>query len=91
VLNRERDLMAKHVKDFEPSSALFVEDEDPLIFYMAIVSFCITNLAEKGQIWVEINEQYGEQTSRLFEGGGFRRTRILKDIHDKERFINACS
>jgi release factor glutamine methyltransferase len=90
VMNRERDLMASHVKDFEPSSALFVADDDPLIFYRAIVSFFNTSLAEKGEIWVEINEQYGEQTARLFEGGGFPRTRILKDIHDKERFINAC-
>lgn len=89
VLKKERHLMARHVKDFEPSSALFVEDDEPLVFYRAIAAFCRTNLSESGEIWVEIHERSGKQTARLFENEGFIRTRILKDIHDKERFIHA--
>jgi len=90
VLNREREVMASHVKDFEPESALFVEDDDPLVFYRAIASFCSKHLTEKGKIWVEINEQFGKETSRLFENEGFSHTQILKDIHNKDRYINAC-
>lgn len=89
VLNRERELMARHVKEKEPGSALFVEDDAPLIFYMAIASFCSIHLAEQGEIWVEINERFGKQTARVFENEGFGNTRILKDIHNKERYINA--
>jgi len=89
VLRRERLLMARHVRDFEPSSALFVEDDDPLVYYRSIAAFCGNKLAESGEIWVEINERFGEQTATLFEDEGFTRTRILKDIHDKERYIHA--
>jgi release factor glutamine methyltransferase len=89
VLNSERESMARHIKDFEPRSALFVEDDKALIFYRAIASFCSKYLAARGQIWVEINEKFGMETAGLFENEGFINTRILKDIHNKERYINA--
>ena len=89
VMKKEGKLMAPHVKDFEPGSALFVEDDDALVFYRAIASFCSMHLAEKGDIWVEINEQFGKETARLFENEGFRNTLIRKDIHEKERYIHA--
>lgn len=89
VLNSEGDLMAPLVKDFEPASALFVDDDDPLVFYRAIASFSRNKLTDSGEVWAEINEQFGQQTARLFEDEGFCRTRVLKDIHNKDRFINA--
>lgn len=89
VLKSESKRMARHVKDFEPSSALFVEDEDPLVFYRSITDFCTKNLTQEGQIWVEINERFGLQTATLFKDKGFGKTRVLKDIHNKERYINA--
>jgi len=89
VRNSERETMAAHVLDFEPESALFVEDEDPLVFYRAIVSFCKLHLADGGEIWVEINEQLGPETARLFIQEGFRKVHIHKDIHEKERYIHA--
>ena len=89
VMNSEREMMASNVLDFEPESALFVEDKDPLIFYRAIAAFCKNYLADKGEIWVEINEQFGKECAKLFEKEGFSKVRVIKDIHDKDRYINA--
>jgi len=89
VMNSERDMMASNVLDFEPESALFVEDKDPLIFYRALASFCKIYLADKGEIWVEINEQLGSETASLFKKKGFSSVQIIRDIHEKERYINA--
>jgi release factor glutamine methyltransferase len=82
--------MAPHVLDFEPHSALFVKDDEPLIFYHAIAGFCKKYLAEKGELWVEINENFGKETALLFETEGFSKVQLIRDIHDKERYINAC-
>ena len=89
VMNGEQSVMAYNVTGFEPESALFVEDDDPLIFYRAIASFCNIYLADKGEIWVEINEQFGKETASLFKMEGFSRVQILRDIHEKDRYINA--
>ncbi|MCD4710063.1 MAG: hypothetical protein K8R52_04395 [Bacteroidales bacterium] len=89
VMNSERKVMAKNVTGFEPESALFVEDNDPLIFYRAIASFCNIHLADKGEVWVEINEQFGKETAGIFKKEGFSRVHILRDINEKERYINA--
>jgi release factor glutamine methyltransferase len=89
VMNRERKLMAHNVTAFEPESALFVDDNDPLIFYRAIASFCSRHLADGGKIWVEINEQFGKECAKVFEEGGLSSVQIHKDIHEKDRYINA--
>lgn len=90
VLNRERIFMAPHVLDHEPESALFVDDDDdPLVFYKAIATFSSLHLAEKGELWVEINETLGKESARIFIQEGFSQVRILRDIHEKERFIHA--
>jgi release factor glutamine methyltransferase len=89
VMDSEREMMASNVLDFEPESALFVEDKDPLIFYRAIAAFCKSYLADRGEIWVEINEQFGKECARLFEKEGFSKVRVIKDIHEKDRYINA--
>ncbi|MEA3461956.1 MAG: peptide chain release factor N(5)-glutamine methyltransferase [Bacteroidota bacterium] len=91
VMKSEREAMAAHVLDFEPESALFVEDSDPLVFYRAIAAFCSHHLAVRGETWVEINEALGKETARLFEKAGFSRVRILRDIHEKDRYIHARS
>jgi release factor glutamine methyltransferase len=88
-MNSEREMMASNVLDFEPESALFVEDSDPLIFYRAIAAFCKNYMADKGEIWVEINEQFGKECAKLFEKEGFSKVRVIKDIHEKDRYINA--
>lgn len=90
VLNRERIFMAPHILDHEPESALFVDDDDdPLVFCKAIATFCSMHLAEKGELWVEINETLGKESASIFKKKGFSQVRILKDIHGKERYIHA--
>lgn len=89
VLKSEVQKMDRRVSAFEPGSALFVDDENPLVFYYAIAAFCYKYMAETGSVWVEINERMGKETAGVFEGKGFNRVRILRDIHGKERYINA--
>ena len=89
VKNSERKAMAAQVLDFEPESALFVEDDDPLVFYRAIAAFCSLHLADRGEIWVEINETKGKETASLFKNEGFNKVRILRDIHEKNRYVHA--
>jgi release factor glutamine methyltransferase len=89
VMNSERKMMARNVTAFEPESALFVADDDPLIFYSALASFCKKHLADSGEIWVEINEQLGSETASLFKKEGCSKVHILRDIHEKDRYINA--
>ena len=85
----EKKSMAYNVTGFEPDSALFVEDTDPLIFYRAIASFCKIHLTENGEVWAEINEMLGKDTAGVFKKEGFRRVQILRDIHEKDRYVHA--
>lgn len=89
VLESEKEYMENHVLLHEPETALFVKDENPLIFYRAIVKFCNLHLAQGGHLWLEINERFGSETSALFENAGYEQVHIRKDIHDKERYIHA--
>jgi release factor glutamine methyltransferase len=83
--------MHRNVLDFEPYSALFVDDENPLIFYEQILKSCITdNLVRGGSlIYMEINEYLGEQTLALFERYGMQNTVLQKDMQEKNRIIRA--
>ena len=89
VLNSERTKMNTNVLEFEPAEALFVEDSEPLVYYNTIASLSRKHLKEGGIVWVEINEQFGNETALIFERAGFQHVTILKDIHEKERFIRA--
>lgn len=88
VLISEQELMTNNVLAYEPGSALFVKDSDPLVYYRSIASICMTKLRPGGVFWVEINERFGKDTARLFNKAGFEHVAILRDIHGKERFIN---
>ena len=87
VRESERDLMADNVVKFEPPAALFVPDEDPLIFYRKIVRLSNKNLLSRGKIYFEINEALGEATSKLLKDAGYVNIRIIKDLNNKERII----
>jgi release factor glutamine methyltransferase len=86
VLQSERFEMNKNVLDFEPHTALFVPDNDALIFYRKIALFAKQHLKENGKIVVEINETFGEETKQLFNKNGYLTT-IVKDMQQKNRFI----
>jgi release factor glutamine methyltransferase len=89
VRESEKELMDNQVVNHEPYQALFVQDQDPLLYYRTILAFSITFLLPGGHLWVEINEKLGRETASLIKKEGFSRIKILKDIHGKDRFIHA--
>jgi release factor glutamine methyltransferase len=89
VLETEKEQMRKNVLDFEPHTALFVEDEDPLLFYEAISNWAISGLKKGGFLFFEINEKYANQTKLLLEDEGFKNVEIGTDIFDKQRMVKA--
>lgn len=89
VTQTDKLSMSPNVTEHEPAIALFVNDDDPLIFYRAIIRFSEYRLAKKGSVWVEINERFGKETAQLFIDAGYSAVLLLKDIHGKDRFIKA--
>lgn len=89
VMESEKALMRSNVLDHEPSLALFVSDEDPLIFYRAVAQIACERLSENGLCMVEINEALGKETADVFRTIGFTYTTIVKDLNDRDRFVLA--
>ncbi len=87
VRNSERELMKPNVLDYEPELALFVTDEDPLVFYRAIARFVEKNLAPGGKLYLEINENLGKEAVELFKESGFEDVTLKKDFQGKDRMI----
>lgn len=83
----ERNQMHPRVTQYEPELALFVPDDDPLVFYKEIIRLSQTMLNPSGTIWLEINEAHGEELCNVFRVSGYSKIRLLKDIHGKNRFI----
>ncbi len=83
----EKRQMSKNVLDFEPETALFVEDKNPLIFYQAITNFAKTHLSKSGTLYFEINEVFGKKIENLMLLSGFSKVKIIKDINGKDRFV----
>lgn len=88
VCTKEKKEMKAHVLNFEPHTALFVADDNPLQFYSSIAVLGREILPARSYIYCEINEHLGKQTSQLFEKEDYR-TQILLDLHEKQRFIQA--
>ena len=82
--------MRPNVLEFEPHIALFVPDNDALIFYKAIAEFGKTHLNRAGKIYVEIYENPGEAILDLFNASGYK-TEIKKDLQGKERMLKATT
>ena len=89
IAQKEFDSMDKNVTDYEPHLALFVSDEDPLIFYRKIGELGLQHLAKDGKIYVEINQYLGEETAALFESLGYQKVSLRKDINGNNRMIRA--
>lgn len=87
VRELEKVDMHNNVLQWEPYNALFVSDEDPLIFYRSILEFSKKHLKENGEIWFEINEYLGKEMKALCEEVGLSNIEIYKDFRDKERFL----
>lgn len=89
VLHSEKEAMRRNVLDYEPSLALFVPNEDPLLFYNRIIEVAKTQLNPKGKLYFEINESYALDTLKLFDNEVWINTEVRKDIRGKERMISA--
>ena len=89
VMNAEKAEMERNVLEYEPHLALFVEDNDPLIFYRKIAEFSAKNLIDKGLCIVEINQAFGLETAELFWNQGFSEVEVLKDMFGKDRMVKA--
>jgi release factor glutamine methyltransferase len=77
--------MRKNVADHEPPAALFVPDDDPLLFYKTIADFGKEKLNPDGRIYVETHEDFGEQVKHLFYLKGYRSIQLKKDLQGKTR------
>ncbi|MEI8115331.1 MAG: peptide chain release factor N(5)-glutamine methyltransferase [Bacteroidia bacterium] len=90
VRETEKLLMEKNVLEFEPELALFVSDENPLIFYERIADFARVQLNDGGRLYFEINEAFGKECSGILEEKGFSEVLLKKDINGKDRMIRAA-
>lgn len=88
IPHHNQNTMLQNVLAYEPHLALFVPNEDPLVFYNAIARFAKEKLRPGGSIFVEIHEDMGEQTKALFELNGFVAF-IKKDLQGKDRMVKA--
>ncbi|MGD9992120.1 MAG: peptide chain release factor N(5)-glutamine methyltransferase [Salinivirgaceae bacterium] len=89
VTQKEKKLMQANVLDYEPSLALFVSDDDPLLFYREIATQARNLLTDEGWLYFEINEALGNQTVSLLETLGYRQIELRADINGKHRMLKA--
>ena len=87
VRELEKAEIKKNVLDYEPHSALFVPDENPLLFYETIAKFAQYHLVSNGILYVEINQYLGAETMQLFENYGFTAIKLIKDLQKNDRIV----
>lgn len=87
IMESQKSQMRANVLNFEPSTALFVKDENPLEFYRSIAKISKECLASEGKGMTEINELLGLETSKVFSDASFSKTEVVKDFYDKNRFV----
>lgn len=89
ITESEKQDMEANVLDWEPHTALFVPDADPLLFYRRIAELGVSMLNEGGALYFEINRAYGEETVRMLEGLGYKQIELRKDDWGNDRMIKA--
>jgi release factor glutamine methyltransferase len=87
IAAHEMTSMQRNVVGFEPHSALFVPDDDPLIFYRAIGREARRVLRHRGMVIAEVNQRFAGEVKKVWEGFGLGDVRVLKDLSDHERFV----
>ena len=81
--------MEANVLNYDPHTALFVSNDDPLIFYRTIAEFALTHLAPDGALYFEINQYLSQETCDLLVALGYKNVELRKDINDNPRMIKA--
>jgi len=89
VLQNEKESLHRNVVDFEPHMALFVDNDEALVFYRAIIQFATKKLVKGGSLYFEINEIYGKAIEELLSNEGFSDISLKKDLNGKDRMIRA--
>ena len=89
ICQREAADMERQVLDYEPSLALFVPDDDPLLFYRAIADFAVGALRPQGCLFFEINPLYARQIEAMLHAAGFTGIETRRDLFGRERFTKA--
>ena len=87
IMEMEKQQMRPNVLNFEPHLALFVSDDDPLLFYRAIAKSSKERLNKGGRLYFEINEALGKEMVELMEMSGYQKVILYKDFRGKERFV----
>lgn len=87
VMEKEKAEMQTKVFEYEPSNALFVPDHDALVFYVRISQLAFEHLVPDGELYFEINEQFGQEVKKLMENRGFRDVKVMGDMQGKDRFV----
>ncbi len=87
ICESEASAMDANVLDHEPRLALFVPDDDPLLFYRAISEFGREHLCDEGQIFFEVNRAYAEQVAELLQQKGYEKVQVVRDEYDNNRFV----
>lgn len=89
IADSERSAMEDNVLKYEPHTALFVPDSDPLRFYRAITLYAAKALKPKGRIYFEINSRFGKETASILSQNGFQDISVIKDMYGLDRFVTA--
>lgn len=89
VRELEKVDIKKNVKEYEPKAALFVPDEDPLLFYRVIAEFSKGNLKKNGSLYLEINQYLGAETKALLKAHNFSEIELRKDLFGNDRMLKA--
>ena len=89
ILEKEKETMEQNVLAYEPHLALFVPNDDPLLFYRCIARMAMGALKPKGMLFFEINEAYAAEMLTLLEGEGFKNAVSIQDFYGKDRIIKA--
>jgi release factor glutamine methyltransferase len=90
ICNKERSTMEANVLEHEPHTALFVPDDDPLLFYRAIAQYGQTTLKDGGWLYFEINPLYAQEMYDMLSGLSYYDIEIKEDQFSKQRMIRAC-
>lgn len=90
ICEREQADMERNVLEYEPHTALFVPDADPLLFYRTIARLGRQYLAPDGYLYFEINRAYADETRRMLQDAGYEDIQVRKDLYGNDRMIRCC-
>ena len=88
VLEKAKKDVQRKILDYEPAMALYVRDEDPMLFNRKIAELARESLSQNGLVYVEINRYLGAETAKVFAENGFK-TKLRKDFSGSDRTIKA--